>query len=240
LPKLRWREQELLRRFYPPDAEGELERRLLEAIQRWFRPGDRVLDAGCGSGSLFTYDLRGRAARIVGLDVERELAGNPNIEEPVLGDLAALPFRDQTFDLIICKHVLEHLERPPAAFRELARVLRPQGRLVILTPNRLHYVPLLASLLPHPFQRIVARGRGLALREVYPTRYRANTPSRLRRLARVAGLKVAELHLFETAPVYLSFNPLAFALGAAYEKVVNRIPALASLRVNMLAVLRKP
>lgn len=239
MAKLHWCEQEMIRRFYPPDAEGELERRLRETIQHWFRPGDSVLDAGCGSGRLFTYDLRGPASRIVGLDVERDLAGNPNIEEPILGDLAALPFRDQTLDLIICKHVLEHLEHPPAVFRELARVLRPQGRLVILTPNRLHYVPLLASLLPHPFQRTVARGRGLALREVYPTRYRANTPRRLRRLARGAGLRVAELHLFETAPVYLSFNPLAFALGAAYEKVVNRIPALASLRVNMLAVLRK-
>jgi SAM-dependent methyltransferase len=239
LAKLRWREQEMIRRFYPPDAEGELERRLRETINRWFQPGDRVLDAGCGSGRLFTYDLRGRAARIVGVDAQPELGGNPNIEEPVLGDLAALPFRNQTFDLIICKHVLEHLERPPAAFRELARVLRPQGRLVILTPNRLHYVPLLASLLPHPFQRMVARGRGLTLREVHVTRYRANTPRRLRRLAREAGLQMAELHLFETAPVYLSFNPLAFALGVTYEKVVNRIPALASLRVNMLAVLRK-
>ncbi len=239
MPKLRWREQEMLRRFYPPDAEGELERRFLAAIERWFRPSDRVLDAGCGGGRLFAYDLRGQAARIVGVDTEPELAGNPNIEEPVLGDLSALPFRDETFDLVICKHVLEHLEHPLAAFRELARILRPQGRLVILTPNRLHYVPLLAALLPHPFQRMVARGRGLALREVHVTRYRANTPRRLRRLAREAGLKVAELHLFETAPVYLSFNPLAFAVGAAYEKVVNRIPALASLRVNMLAVLRK-
>jgi len=240
LAKLRWREQEMLRRFYPPDAEGELERRLRETIHRWFRRGDRVLDAGCGSGRLFTYELRGRASRIVGLDAERELAGNPNIEEPVLGDLAALPFGDRTFDLIICKHVLEHLEQPPAAVRELARILRPSGRIVILTPNRLHYVPLLASLLPHPFQRIVARGRGVALHEVHVTRYRANTPRRLRRLAGEAGLRMAELHLFETAPVYLSFNPLAFALGAAYEKVVNRVPALASLRVNMLAVLRKP
>ena len=239
MAKLRWREQEMLRRFYPPDAEGELERRLRETIHRWFRPGDRVLDAGCGSGRLFTYDLGGRASRIVGLDAERELAGNPNIEEPVLGDLAALPFADRSFDLIICKHVLEHLEHPPAAVRELARILRPSGRMVILTPNRVHYVPLLASLLPHPFQRIVARGRGVALREVHLTRYRANTPRRLRRLAAEAGLRMVELHLFETAPVYLSFNPLAFALGAAYEKVVNRIPALASLRVNMLAVLRK-
>ena len=239
MPKLRWREQEMLRRFYPPDAEGELERRLRETIHRWFRPGDRVLDAGCGSGRLFTYDLGGRASRIVGLDAERELAGNPNIEEPVLGDLAALPFADRSFDLIICKHVLEHLEHPPAAVRELARILRPSGRMIILTPNRVHYVPLLASLLPHPFQRIVARGRGVALREVHLTRYRANTPRRLRRLAGEARLRMVELHLFETAPVYLSFNPLAFALGAAYEKVVNRIPALASLRVNMLAVLRK-
>ena len=239
MPKLHWREQDMLRRFYPPDAEGELERRLVETMQSWFRPGDAVLDAGCGSGRLFTYDLRGQASRIVGVDVERELAGNPNIEEPVLGDLAALPFRDQTFDLIICKHVLEHLERPPAAFGELARILRPQGRLIILTPNRLHYVPLLASLLPHPFQRLVARGRGVPLREVHVTRYRANTPRRVRRLAQEAGLQMTELHLFETAPVYLSFNPLAFAMGAAYEKVVNRIPALSPLRVNILAVLRK-
>ena len=58
-------------------------------------------------------------------------------------------------------------------------------------------------------------------------------------MAQEAGLQMTELHLFETAPVYLSFNPLAFAVGAAYEKVVNRIPALASLRVSMLAVLRK-
>ena len=119
MAKLHWREREMLRRFYPPDAEGELERRLRETIQRWFQPGDAVLDAGCGSGRLFSYDLRGRAARIVGVDVQRELAGNPNIEEPVLGDLAAIPFRDQTFDLIICKHVLEHLERPPTAWREV-------------------------------------------------------------------------------------------------------------------------
>jgi len=240
LPKLRWRERELVRRFYGSSAVGEPERRFLEAIERLVRPGDRLLDAGCGSGRLFTYDLRGRASLVVGVDVASDLAHNPNVDAPLRASLTALPFVSETFDLIICKHVLEHLEEPEPACRELARVLRPGGRLLILTPNRFHYVPLLASLLPHRVHRLVARGRGLPPRQVHPTLYRANMPRRLRRLARQAGLRVAVLRLFETPPVYLAFHPLAFTLGVAYERLVNRFEALAPLRVNMLAVLRRP
>jgi SAM-dependent methyltransferase len=240
LPKLRWRERELVRRFYGPSAVGEVERRFLEAIERLVRPGDRVLDAGCGNGRLFTYDLRDHASLIVGVDLSPDVAQNPNIDWPLRASLAALPFASETFDLVICKHVLEHLAEPESAFRELGRVLRPQGRLLVLTPNRFHYVPLLASLLPPALQRLVAIGRGLTPVEVHPTLYRANTPRRLRRLARQAGLRVAVLRLFETPPVYLAFHPLAFTLGVAYERLVNRFEALAPLRVNLLAVLRKP
>jgi SAM-dependent methyltransferase len=240
LPNLRWRERELVCRFYGPAAVGELERRFLALIERLVRPGDRVLDAGCGSGRLFTYDLRGHAGLIVGVDLTSDVAENPNIDAPLRGSLTALPFARETFDLIICKHVLEHLDEPGSAFHELARVLRPQGRLLILTPNRFHYVPLLASILPASCQRLVAGGRGLTPGEVHRTVYRANTPRRLRRLARQAGLRVAVLRLFETPPVYLAFHPLTFALGVAYERLVNRFEALAPLRVNLLAVLRKP
>jgi SAM-dependent methyltransferase len=240
LPKLRWRERDLVRRFYGPSAEGGLERRFLAVIERLVRLGDRLLDAGCGSGRLFTYDLRGHASLIVGVDLTSDVGQNPNIDSPLRASLTALPFASETFDLIICKHVLEHLDQPESAFRELARILRPQGRLLILTPNRFHYVPLLAALLPRPFQRLVAGGRGLTPGEVHTTVYGANTPRRLRRLARQAGLRVAVLRLFETPPVYLAFHPLAFALGVAYERLVNRFEALAPLRVNLLAVLRKP
>jgi SAM-dependent methyltransferase len=240
LSKLRWRERELVRRFYGPSAVGELERRFLEVIEHLVRPGDRVLDAGCGGGRLFTYDLRGRASLIVGVDITPDAVHNPNVDAPLRASLTTLPFASETFDLIICKHVLEHLEEPESAFRELARVLGPRGRLLILTPNRFHYVPLLASLLPPPIQRLVASGRGLTLGEVHPTAYRANTPRRLRWLARQAGLRITALRLFETPPVYLAFHPLAFALGVAYERLVNRFEALAPLRVNLLAVLRKP
>jgi SAM-dependent methyltransferase len=240
LPKLHWHERELVRRFYGLSAVGELERRFLAVIERLVQPGDRLLDAGCGSGRLFTYDLRGRAGLIVGVDLTSDVAQNPNIDAPLRASLTALPFASETFDLVICKHVLEHLDEPESAFHELARVLRPRGRLLILTPNRFHYVPLLASLLPASCQRLVASGRGLTREEVHPALYRANTPRRLRRLARQAGLRIAVLRLFETPPVYLAFHPVAFALGVAYERLVNRFEALAPLRVNLLAVLRKP
>lgn len=239
MPKLRWRERELVRRFYGPSAVGELERRFVEAIERLVGPGDRLLDAGCGSGRLFTYNLRGRASLVVGVDTSPDVAHNPNIDAPLRASLTVLPFASETFDLIICKHVLEHLADPKAAFRELARVLSPQGRLLLLTPNRFHYVPLLASLLPHRVHRLVASGRGLTPADVHPTVYRANTPRRLRRLARQAGLRVVGLRVFETAPVYLAFHPLAFALGVAYERLVNRFEALSFLRANLLAVLHK-
>ena len=240
MPKPRWRERELVHRFYRPSAWGELERRFLEAIERLVRPGDRLLDAGCGSGRLFAYDLRDRPSLVVGVDTSPDVGHNANIDAPLRASLTALPFASEIFNLIICKYVLEHLAEPESAFRELARVLRPHGRLLILTPNRFHYVPLLASLLPPSFQRLVARGRGLTPGEVHPTLYRANTPRRLQRLGRQAGLRVAVLRVFETPPVYLAFHPLPFTLGVAYERLVNRFEALAPLRVNLLAVLRKP
>jgi len=77
-------------------------------------------------------------------------------------------------------------------------------------------------------------------RDVFPTVYRANTAGRLRVLLEGAGLEVERLERFETEPEYLAFHPLAYALGVAYERLVNRFETLAGLRVNLLAVARKP
>jgi hypothetical protein len=97
-------------------------------------------------------------------------------------------------------------------------------------------------MMPWPSRR-TSRGLSrfpLTKQIIAPAVLRHSVPCRLRWRARQAGLQVAALRLFETPLVYLAFHPLAFALGVAYERLVNRFEALAPLRVNLLAVLGKP
>jgi hypothetical protein len=71
--------------------------------------------------------------------------------------------------------------------------------------------------------------------DTFPTRYRANDRRTLERLATAAGFRIVRLDVLETKPDYLSFHPLAYRAGILYERVVNRSPSLADLRVQIIA-----
>ncbi len=240
MPTLRWRKQELRERFYPARFRGMYDR-FSDVIHEYVREGDVMLDAGCGSGRVFQYqfDDRQRPRLIVGVDVTDEPQANNNIDAAGRADLAALPFRDATFDIAISSHVAEHLTQPERVFGELARVMKPGGRLLILTPNRWHYVTISAALLPHAFHLKYNQWRGVDAHDIFPTVYRANTAGRLRSLYAGAGMDVEQLYQFETEPEYLAFLTPAYSLGVGFERVVNRFESLKNLRVNLLSVGRK-
>lgn len=233
-----WRAPQLRERFYPPGFLG-MYSRFERAILDTLRPDDVVLDAGCGSGRVFQHQLAGHAEVVLGVDVTDEPRENANIDAWAKGDLRALPLRDASFDLIVMSHVAEHLTEPQAVFGELARILRPGGRLLVLTPNRWHYVTLIARLVPHRLHVVFNRWRGLAAGDIFPTVYRANTAGRLRALAEGAGLAVERLDQFESEPEYLAFHIVPYAMGVLYERLVNRFSFLAPLRVELLLVARK-
>jgi SAM-dependent methyltransferase len=239
VPRLRWRPEDLRRRYYPPEFLGMYDR-LRSLVNEHVAAGALVLDAGCGPGRVFGYQVRRQPRFIVGLDRDASVRENRNVDRPVRGDLEALPFRDASFDVVLLAHVLEHVARPEAVFGEVARVLKPGGRVLALTPNRWHYVALLARLLPHRLHVAVNRGRGLRDDDVFPTLYRANSAGRMRELVARAGLELERLDLFETEPEYLAFHSLAYAVGVGYERLVNRFDALSPLRVNIMLVARKP
>jgi demethylmenaquinone methyltransferase/2-methoxy-6-polyprenyl-1,4-benzoquinol methylase len=129
------------------------------------RPGDRVLDACCGTGDLAIAAERAGAAGVTGLDfsepmLERARRKAPGLEW-VRGDLLALPFGDAEFDAATVGFGVRNVEDLERALRELRRVLRPGGRLGVLEitrprgPMALFYrfwfdgvVPLIGKLLP--------------------------------------------------------------------------------------------
>lgn len=240
MPLIRWRKQQLRERFYAPSFRGMYDS-FSDVIHEYVRAGDVLLDAGCGSGRVFQYhfDDAQRPRLICGVDMTDEPKGNCNIDAAARADLARLPFADATFDIAISSHVAEHLTQPERVFGELSRVLKPGGRLLILTPNRWHYVTVSSALMPHRFHLKFNQWRGVDAHDIFPTVYRANTAARLRSLYTRAGLDVERLEQFETEPEYLAFSTPSYALGVVWERVVNRFDALRGLRVNLLAVGRK-
>ena len=105
-----------------------------------------VLDAGCGEGR-HCFGCLERGAGVVGLDLDfpslraafgrlRDRAGElDSVGAMNQGDAFHLPYRDATFDRVICSEVMEHVHDYVGAARELARVTKPGGRLAITIPT---------------------------------------------------------------------------------------------------------
>jgi len=95
------------------------------------KPGARVLDAGAGEGQYSHYFGK---QRYCALDLGIGDAAWDYSELDAIGDLSRLPFADGAFDACVNIVTLEHVKEPAAVVRELGRVLRPGGRLLLVAP----------------------------------------------------------------------------------------------------------
>lgn len=123
-----------------------------------FAPGSRVGDLGCGPGA--TLDLlQRRGCLTVGLDPDLGFLGQAHKHGPVLRAQAqALPFSDAGLDGLVCECVLSTLDRPEAALAEMARVLRPGGRLLLTDLYLREAAP--GSPVPGCLSGVVSREQG--------------------------------------------------------------------------------
>jgi SAM-dependent methyltransferase len=159
-----------------------------DRLEELAKSATRFLDAGCGDNKTAS-ELEGPRL-CLGIDVERPSSGlppdgwdgsfslHPYSGLRLCGRLECLPFHDHQFDLVGCRHVIEHLDDPLAVFAELHRVMTPGGRLLIQTVNRSSLLIALTRLLGRPLRRWLRHcryGRGDA--DPFVLRDRFNDPS---------------------------------------------------------------
>jgi len=105
-------------------------------FREWVGTGMHVLDVGCRFGALTQWYVDGNT--VVGIDVDREAldqARSLGIETVWADATDALPFDEESFDVVVLGELLEHLPLPGRTVAEARRVLRPGGRLVGSVPN---------------------------------------------------------------------------------------------------------
>jgi SAM-dependent methyltransferase len=218
----------LRRRFFPESnicgfSQADAGVALFTQLDAFLRPSDRVLDFGAGRGEHILdnqveyrrrlFNLRGRCAHVEGCDVDEVVLTNRFVDHAVVVQPSSpLPFADNSFDIIYARSVFEHIDNPKLVAHELLRILKPGGLIAALTPNKLGYIAVAATIVPNrlhvrALSHIQPTRKSV---DVFPTVYRLNTPRALRRAFGTG----AEIHTVRVSgePAYHFGSPVLYLL----------------------------
>ena len=230
--------QALIDRHYP---QGSHPYRILEStIKDHAGAKDTVLDIGCGRTAPQLSALKGLAGHLIGIDLVEFSVSDQDLRliNTSVGQMGAL--ESASVDLSYSRSVMEHVEDVDRAYAEIARVLKPGGRYIFLTPNLWDYASLIAHVAPnsvHP--AIVKYVEGRKEEDTFPTHYKSNTRGSVERLAARYGFQVEEFRYLGQYPNYLVFSRPLFWLGCKYDRFLARHRALNFLLGWIFCVLRK-
>lgn len=178
----------------------------------------KVLDAGCGKKGIMNK-YKGSAAIIVGMDLQLSaLKLNSAMDYKVVSGVYQIPFKENSFDVIVSQWVVEHLNEPDTAFREFSRVLKKGGSLIVVTNSVYNPLMFFNAIMPEAIRdRIKKRCLPPEIEEdTFPTYYRCNTLGKMKAAMRSAGLSKKHA-CYVGDPSFFVYSKTIFPLTLIYE-----------------------
>jgi SAM-dependent methyltransferase len=225
---------QMIAREYPQrmDKYGLVREWLARSVQ----PGDVVLDAGCGHETI----PPSVPVTLIGFDyVHDDVKRNRALNLGLVAEMGAVPIQSDSVNVIVLNMVAEHLQHPERVFAELARILKPHGWLILMTPSIWNIVTIINRLIPNRWHPLVAKAlTGAAESDTFPTFYRASSEAQLQQ---VIGphLRLIDLQYFQPPPYAFVFSRKVCWLVIQFYHLLNRWDWLAPLRGVLIARYRK-
>ena len=175
-----------------------------------------VLNVGCG---FIPFGIKGKCKQVVGIDLDERAKQNHDLDVVFIGDIKSFNYSEQ-FDIIIAQWVVEHLENPQVVFANLYRLLKTNGKVIILTSNSTHYISEIGKRTPYRFNKWFYKFIH-AEEDTYPVYYRSNTPKKLYSDMVNAGFYLSRFESIEPDPNYLEFSLPSYVIGIGMEKLLS-------------------
>ncbi len=176
----------------------------LDLVKKHLNKDSVILDAGCGEGGVFSksdLNKKGKRKTLIGIDLCKEK--NPYVDKKFIGSLDKLPFKDNTFDIIICEWVVEHLEYPELVFNEFSRVLKKEGHLILFTPNVWNPLVFFSKIIPSSLKdAILKKFVGKEDNDLFPVFLRCNSVRSINKVAIISGFKNEFLKTYHNADYF--------------------------------------
>jgi len=217
-----------------------------DTVKTYVKPNIKWLDLGCGHHILEIWrsevekKLVEMCDLVAGIDYDlNSLRKHKILRNKMRGDITDLPLKDDTFDLITANMVAEHLKSPEVQFREIRRILKPEGIVIFHTPNSIGYTSLLAKAVPFETLRdkIIYFIEGRESDDIFDTYFRLNTKGEIENLAHRSGYEVVSIRSLVSTPKLINL-PFLCLFELLFIRMLMNKPFKA-FRTNLIAVLRK-
>jgi SAM-dependent methyltransferase len=187
----------------------------------------RILENGCGVG-MYVEHLSPLGGTIFGLEYDFERAAEARINSPHIFNAAGefIPLPSSTFDLILSHEVIEHVQNDHRAVREMIRLLKPGGRVVLFCPNRVY---------PFETHGIYWKGKYSFGNKLFVNYLPRKLRDKLAPHVRVYSKRDLQ-KLFEDLPVRFIEQTIIFG---AYDNIIQRFGGWGKILRNILQFLEK-